>query len=226
MGQRASPCDGETSDAWEARVAEALSKSKWYQRNQGADHLFFWMKYNQVKCRFIPTPNLRSRYFNRDVELGTAQPAPYVLRAPTCSALHPTREHYTWHLSLTTFCRQVAAAPLQSLLNGGSLIATTDRYFWNVYRHIPKPFVRGNIVIMPYLDSSYIDIPGSDPKPHAKKSTSRYFFRGILQRRFGMRSTLNDLRKVGMPLTAIDAVWLGSCGWYGGRFPPLLKKEY
>ena len=94
---------------------------------------------------------------------------------------------------------QVAAAPLQTLLNGGSLVATTDRYFWNIYRNIPKPFVRGTVIIMPYLDSSYIDVPGSEVQPHEKKASSRYFFRGILKRRFGMRSTLNDLQKVSSP---------------------------
>ena len=76
-----------------------------------------------------------------------------------------------------------------------------------MYRNIPKPFKEGTVVIMPYLDSSYIDrVDTNLAKPLVKNMAARYFFRGILKRRFGKRGTLLELQSVG--LLSLSGSWV------------------
>jgi len=83
--------------------------------------------------------------------------------------------------------------PLKELYEAGPLVATTDRSFWSISHNLPTPFKKGQVVMMPYVSSTYVDIDVDLGREMDEKSW--YFFRGTLFRRFGSRTELVELGK-------------------------------
>lgn len=84
--------------------------------------------------------------------------------------------------------------PMLELLNAGSLVVTTDRYFWNIIKDLPGPFKTGSVVLAPYVSPFYLDHKEEDgDRANAKQDDTWYFFAGTYQRRFGNRGRLSEL---------------------------------
>lgn len=82
---------------------------------------------------------------------------------------------------------------LKVVLDGGILVAATDRHFWSLYHNLPTPFGKGSVIIIPYVASSYVDSDEKFTAIHARNKTGWFFFRGNYKRRGGSRDTLAQI---------------------------------
>lgn len=79
---------------------------------------------------------------------------------------------------------------LTALLDGGVLLATTDRHFWSISHNLPTPFKKGSVIIVPYVVSSYVDVDFNETEVDGRNRSGWYYFRGTYNRRQGGRPHL------------------------------------
>jgi hypothetical protein len=47
----------------------------------------------------------------------------------------------------------------QALLDNGPVVLTIDRDYWLLMKYLKKTYERGSVLIMPYVSSTFVDIP-------------------------------------------------------------------
>lgn len=84
--------------------------------------------------------------------------------------------------------------PLEKVLDAGSLVVTSDRYFWNIIKALPNAFKSGSVLVAPYVAPYLLDyVEGNPYHIEEKHLDTWYFFAGTYKRRYGSRGKLAEL---------------------------------